>query len=306
MATMNEPYNRCLAPGDSCENKAIRAHSVQNASILERLQFNGHVIAPKLNLSFAEGPRVSFEKIGRNQATIFHGLCTDHDSQIFRPIEVNDLELSNPQHLFLLSYRAVLKEAHATIKSAHDTQTGYLAGIEAGLFPENACAPGKHAVEHMSLAYMTHEYKTRYDEVYVSQEWDLVKHYKRDLGVPPGVALNAMISMGRYSHETDSAAYATLNVFPVADTTILVVSFLNEHSRYFTRSIKKFLQSGPILRTLSYLILKKCSNFVLSPKLFNNFSDDQKKECLMHFERNIGDNTFEPKRPKLINIFECL
>jgi hypothetical protein len=306
MATLNKPYNRCLAPGESCENLAIRAHSIQNANILERLQVNGHVIAPKLDLNFAKGPRVSFEKVGRKQATTFHGLCTYHDAQIFQPIEANDLELTNPQHLFLLSYRAVLKEVHSTTKSARDTQTGYCAGIETGLYPNTLCAPGIHAGEHMMLAYMADEYKLRYDRVYLSQEWDLISHYKRDLCVAPGVALNTMISTGRYSHETDSVAYAILNIFPVADTTFLVVSFLNEHSKHFSRSIKKFLRSGPILQKLSYLILKRCSNFVLSPNLFDSFSDDQIRECLMHYERNMGDNTFEPKRSNLINIFECV
>jgi hypothetical protein len=38
----------CLAPGIGCEAEAIRAHSVQNATTIELLQRDGHVVAPKL------------------------------------------------------------------------------------------------------------------------------------------------------------------------------------------------------------------------------------------------------------------
>lgn len=303
METMKARHAMCLAPGLNCEADAIRAHSVQNATTLELLQRNGHVVAPKLNLSFANGPRMAFEEVGRHQATTFHGLCAEHDADVFRPIEQNELDLSDPHHLFLLSYRAVLKETHATAKSARDTQAGYQAGIENGLFPNEPCAPGMLAVEHISLAYMTHEHKSRYDAAYLAGAWDAVNHYRRDLMVPPGVAVNALLSTGRYSGATDSLAYATLNVFPMYGSTILLVSFLTEHTRDFSRSFKRFLNSGPILEKLSYLILKRCENFVLSPALYDSYSEDQKTECLMHFERNIGENEWEPRDPRLINIF---
>jgi hypothetical protein len=303
METMKTPHAMCLAPGCCCEAEAIRAHSVQNATTLELLQRNGKVVAPKLNLSFANGSRMAFEEVGRNQATTFRGLCAEHDAEVFRPIEQSALDLSNPQHLFLLSYRAVLREAHATAKSARDTQAGYRAGVKNGLFPSEPCAPGMLAVEHISLAYMTHEHKSRYDVAYVAGAWQAVHHYQRDLMVPPGVAVNALLSTGRWSGETDSLAYATLNILPINGSTILLASSLAEHSRDFARSFKRFLNSGYILEKLSYLILKRCENFVLSPVLYDTFSERQKVECLMHFERNIGDNDWEPRDLRLINLF---
>lgn len=303
MATMKSPHAMCLAPGVGCEAEAVRAHSVQNATILELLQRKGHVVAPKLNLSFNNSPHMTFEEVGRHQATTFHGLCAEHDAEIFRPIEQNDLDLANPEHLFLLSYRAVLKETHATAKSARDTQAGYQTGVKNGLFPGEPCAPGMLAVEHISLAYTTHEHKLRYDAAYLAGAWASVFHYQRDLGVPPCVAVNALLSTGRYSGATDSLAYATLNVLPINGSTVLLASFLAEHSRDFSRSFKRFLNSGPILEKLSYLILKRCENFVLSPAHYDSLSEDQKRECLMHFERNIGSNEWEPENLGLINIF---
>lgn len=303
MRTMKAAHSMCLSPGAICEEEAIRAHSVQNATTLELLQRRGHVVAPKLNLSFAKGPYMAFEEVGRNLATTFHGLCAKHDAEIFRPIEQSALDLTNAEHRFLLSYRAVLKEAHATVKAARDTQAGYLAGVENGLFPREPCEPGMLAVEHISLAYMTNEHKQRYDSAYLEKAWGAVEHYQRDLGVGPSVAVNALLSTGRYSSVTDSLAYATLNVFPFNGSTILLASFLAEHARDFSRSFKRFFNSGPILERLSYLILKRCENFVLSPDHFDSLSEEQRAECLKHFERNMGSNEWEPDNLRLINLF---
>src|SRR5689334_1962604 len=101
LGNMKVPLNVCLSPDGGCTEDAIRAHSVQNSRMLEALQESGHVIAPRLDLSVT-GARVSFERTGRNQATTFHGLCSAHDTALFSPIETQDIDLGNPQHLFLL------------------------------------------------------------------------------------------------------------------------------------------------------------------------------------------------------------
>lgn len=303
LATMKLPFRRCYYPEDACNCEAIRAHSVQNARMLELLQEEGHVITPKLDVSLHGGPRTSFERVGRNQATTFHGLCAEHDTAIFAPIENVAIDLDSEEHKFLLSYRAVIKEAHATSKAARDTQVGYQTGVESGLFPAESCAPGMLAVEHMSLAYMTHMHKVNYDAIYKSRRWDGLEHYVRDLGVPASLAVNSLLSTGHYSTHTDSLAYATLNVFPHNGTTMLVCSYLADHRRQFNRSFKRFIESGDPLRKLSYLVLKRCENFVLVPSLFAAFTTEQKEECLRFFERNIGGQEYEPENEGLIYLF---
>lgn len=302
LGKMKVPLNVCLSPDGSCTEDAIRAHSVQNSRMLEALQQSGHVIAPRLDLS-ATGARVSFQSVGRNQATTFHGLCSAHDTALFAPIETHDLNLNSAEHLFLLSYRAVLKEAHATRKSARDTQSGYQAGVQAGIFPNAPCPPGMLAVEHMSLAFLTHLHKEHYDGLYNSAQWDALEHFIVDLRTPPSLAVNSLLSTGSYSDATDSLAYATLNVFPLHETTYLVFSHLREHRRQFNRSFKRFLQSGEIKRKLSYLVLKRCENFVLSPKVYDAFSEAQVEQCVRFYHRNVGNQEREPEDPSLIYLF---
>src|SRR3972149_8263724 len=121
----NGKYLQCLEPKEACAQQSIRAHSIQNEVILELLQYDGHVVMPRLKLDQNFGPRVWFESVGRNKATTFTGLCTEHDTDIFAPIENASIDVENDLHLFLLAYRAVLRETHVTIEGAIKNQVAY-------------------------------------------------------------------------------------------------------------------------------------------------------------------------------------
>lgn len=297
------PHFRCYAPGDTCKGKPIRAHSVQNASILDSIQENGHVYVPRIQLTFDDA-KIAFNLVGRNLATTFHGLCNEHDTEIFRPIETNALDINSEEHLFLLAYRAVLKETHSTAKSAIDTQASYIAGVDEGLFPESICAPGMLAAEHMRLAYMVHMQKVRFDYVYTRNNYSDLKHYIFDLKSKPSLAANSFLSTGRFCLETDSLAFATLNILPLADTTYMIISCLNDHDSALRQSFLKFFRSGNLQENVSYLVLKRCENFALRPSTFDNFSEEKKAICQEFYFRNMGSQSYEPSNRKLLNLFQ--
>lgn len=120
----------CLEPEETCVQSSIRAHSIQNRQVLELLQQEGHVVMPRLQLDVNSGPKVRFESIGRNKATTFTGLCTQHDAKIFAPIEKNPIDVEDDSHLFLLAYRAVLKETHASMEAALRNQLAFQKKVE--------------------------------------------------------------------------------------------------------------------------------------------------------------------------------
>src|SRR5580765_5050240 len=108
----------CLAPGMACPFPAIRSHSLQNSQVLDLLARDGHVKALTRRIEAGTGPVFFFDDIGRNRATTFTGFCSEHDSSIFRPIEINTFQPSASEHLFLAAYRAVAKELHAMMEGA--------------------------------------------------------------------------------------------------------------------------------------------------------------------------------------------
>lgn len=100
---------QCLHPDkDSCSEKIIGAHSIQNKKILKKISTNGDVYMP---CPKPENPFALISKYGRKQATVFTGFCGYHDKTIFQPIEDNLFDKSI-EHIFLYTYRCFAIEYH--------------------------------------------------------------------------------------------------------------------------------------------------------------------------------------------------
>ena len=169
--------NRCHEPEAICTQKAIRAHSIPSGSVLSRLSRDGHVVMPRLLHDYPAPPKRLFKRIGRNQATTFTGLCAKHDNAIFHPIDDNTPDINSDRDLFLLAYRATLREYHVTLQSAIRFQSMYQERLEVGLSSENEpCRAGLLATSHTINAYETYEYKRLLDGYYLSIQWSRMKH----------------------------------------------------------------------------------------------------------------------------------
>jgi len=302
MAQLSKNWHICLWPLEDCSKKAIRAHSIQNNVVLERLCENGHVVMPKLSISLEKPPKVEFQFIGRNKATTFTGLCSEHDSAMFTEIELNEIDLDSPLHCFLLAYRALLKETHSCRKAARDTQLNYLAGVSNGVYPDGPHPAGEGAIELIIAAYNLDKPKIIFDESYASSKYQNICHEALYLDIEPSVAVNSMFSTDILSDTTDSLVYLTLNVFPTAvGRTAVLFSYVAEHADEAARYLDKMkaLEGQPLLLELSRLILRKCENFAVSPKIYHSYSDSQEKKMLDFYIRNSNGQEYESNDPKI-------
>lgn len=105
---------QCLHPRkDECDEKIIKAHSIQNNRILKRISSNGEVYMPisKNNL-----PVVTIDKYGRRVASVFTGFCKKHDKTLFQAIEDRDF-VNSEEQLFLYTYRTFAYEYHRKMES---------------------------------------------------------------------------------------------------------------------------------------------------------------------------------------------
>jgi hypothetical protein len=127
----NWRFGRCLEPTLTCGAKAIRAHSIQNARVFDLLSVKGHVTMFKLNVA-TDGPEVVLRRVGRHEASTFPGFCASHDTSIFKALDTKPLNLENPEQLFLLAYRSVCRELHATMEAASKIQSAYLDRVDKG------------------------------------------------------------------------------------------------------------------------------------------------------------------------------
>src|SRR5262249_37593217 len=144
--------------------------------------------------------------------------------QIFRTIETNSFCPTDFEHLFLIAYRAVLRELHVAMEAVSKTQSGYLKRVELGLDSRDEPGPaGMFAVEHIMKAYLMYLYKNRFDEAYLARQYDRILHDVIKINhLGPTVAVSSLFSVDGISRENDWVR-ATLNIFPIDENESLAV-----------------------------------------------------------------------------------
>lgn len=195
--TWAAPFGRCLMPPGTCNKGPVRAHSLQRQGPVRLLSIDGHVIMLCQHIYADAPPRISFERVGLRKATVFTGLCRDHDASLFRPIETDVLDLGNPEHLFLLAYRAVLRETHVCIEAATRLQSVYLKKVSLGLADaNNPTRADLFVVQRLILGYETWLYKTLIDEAFQNRDFTELQHDIIDLGqTEPCIAVSSLFSL---------------------------------------------------------------------------------------------------------------
>lgn len=282
----------------NCENNSIRAHSIQNARYLELLSRDGHVI--HLTRRMEEGgPVIEFDSVGRNRASTFAGLCSQHDQRLFRTIDTREVDLDNPEHLFLLAYRAALRELHASCEAAAKIQASYLERVRAGIDPEGEPSPaGLYATQRLIVAYETHLYKTTFDEALQRKAFEEVVHdVIRTKQTAPSIAAAAMFSLDDVEVD-DDVARVCLTILPLtSESTAVIFSYLRRDAGAARASLARILGSTGYyqLYEVSREVLNSCENFVISPDLFESWSADKRQAIRSYFVRTLfrGDKTVE-------------
>lgn len=301
------PFRCCLWPsGPQCTSRAIKAHSIQNAQVLDLLCEDDHVIMFHPEMDIDTGPSVIFMLIGRNKATTFTGLCDTHDAQLFRPIDTAHFDPRTPEQPFLLAYRAVLRELHSKMKAAIDVQTQYASGVKDGRFDPNvADAPQLKATSAMFEAWSFYRYKCHYDEIYLSGDFSRLGHsieYVDDL--LPSIAVSSVYSYidnMKLREDRLDPKCIVLNVFPYQTGYCVLFSYIPTHKGMFAPHLSEiFSAPKPYkLYLLSKLVLMHCENLVLSPAFLRQTSPDNQDIILSFFARNIGIEKVDADNPAL-------
>lgn len=287
-------FSRCLASGVSCEEPAIRAHSIQNARYLDLLAEDGHVIAFSRRFDVDKGLSIDYTRVGRNRATTFEGLCTSHDNELFSAIEVGELDLESSQHKFLLAYRATIREFHATCDAVCKVQGAYVKRVELGIDPKDEPSPsGMFAVERMIISHETYLYKLLFDEAYASRNFDAVTHDVLPLDVEqPTIGLSSLFSLDGVLRG-DSTVRVCASVLPISpQSTVVVLSYLSDDAPLARAHLSRVLDSEGYHQRyeLSKLFLNSCDNFVIAPSYFRLWTSEKRDAVREFFSRTILDN----------------
>lgn len=305
-------YQRCLDPTMQCPGKPIRAHSVQNATALSFIENNNHVYQMRLKFS-EEIPSVQLELVGRNTASTFKGLCSKHDNEIFAPIDNHALDEQCQEQLFLIAYRSVTREVHATLEGAMKIQSAYLKQVDRGeVSRDQPSAVGMEALSHMLKAWAAWKYRFKYfDRPLIDRDFRTVRHVTFALeGKAPVLACSSFFSLD-FKPWGEPFAALIVNIIPTSsDRTLVIFSFAARHRSKATRHISQIVRAtgGRKEYELSCLILDRAENFFLSPYAVDSWSDEKRSEIIAAFAHDIlGRNPLSNDplvRTTRLNLFE--
>lgn len=284
-------FGRCLEPTMQCDQPAIRAHSIQNRQTITLLEQDNHVFAWQPRFS-QDGPDIALRRIGRNDASTFAGFCNQHDTELFKPLDTKPLDIADREQLFLLAYRAITCELHAITTGAVQLQSLYTARVERGAdSPDSSSPAGQKAVEQMLLSWATWRYRNSYyDEPLLRGSFDGVEHDIVDLvDQAPCLAASSFITVRDAPLKEDLVGVA-INVLPVSSTrTIAAFSYANKDRGSVRAALDRVLGStGDVQKyELSKLVLSRISNVLISPRHFDQWSEERRKKIADAFVRTV-------------------
>lgn len=305
--SISQGFSKCFFPTQpACKKPAIKAHSIQNQGVLRELAEDGHVIILQVTQDLDDAPQVEFKRVGRNKATTFSGLCNEHDTSLFRPIDCQPFDINKEEHLFLLSYRSVLRELHAQCCTAKMVQEIYTKGIKLGHFDENDDNDFMmSATIGLVEAWSFHNYSCIWAEAYVSHDFERIKH--RVMTIPSMKATFAVSSVYSIVDNMEVAENRTVpdciafNVFPHEDKVVAVWSYPDiQHESFATYLDGLFLTNNEYRKyMLSRLVLRHCENFVLAPSFYESLSDQQIESIKRYYLINVPVGTVDYEEENL-------
>ena len=148
--------------------------------------------------------------------------------------------------LFLLAYRSVTRELHATMEAAVKIQGAYQDRVGRGLDDGSSPSPaGMQAVTQIMTSFKTYQYRhCFFDRLLIKREYDQIHHVVINMEKqPPVVAASCLFSLDEVKVE-DDCARVILNVFPLStDRTVAVFSFVGRDEVKAKQALDRVLSS---------------------------------------------------------------
>lgn len=279
-------YDRCLYYSLDCEKDAIHAHSIQNGNVLDLLQKDNHVIVPQPRFDPKSPPSFEFGLIGRNKASTFTGLCSEHDTELFKLADTLPIDISNKKQLDQHAYRSVMKEMHTCLHESSHFFALEVANIKGGITKPNARNPaGEMAIVYSDKSWRVLRYRTKNFDIPILEGKDPpVEHRIIELeDQTPTVAVSSLFGVG--NEQNGDIVGVMLTVLPVSVTkTIAIISYATTQADAVKRALPHlFDANSDKKKALSDTILQRVENLTLSPTFYDAWSEEKKKAVVKYF-----------------------
>ncbi|MGO9119427.1 MAG: hypothetical protein ACLQPD_17690 [Desulfomonilaceae bacterium] len=266
---------------------------------------DGKVLQLKSHMTFDEPPKSIIQPVGIGQASIFRALCNVHDRIMFEPIEKFPMDLNNFEQLFLIGYRAFLRDYYAKLCEVNWSQMewDYL-----GNDPRTNPYARELAREHVKIVKFSlnrlEPLKEEFEQSYLNKSWaHNFSFLAVELTGPPTIAVSSAFTP-YYDFEQRQVNEMVLgslrpmnvmaiNVLPYNENILVTIcvskSYLPEIMTIWTRL--KYGSGSTLELDLSDLILRYCDNFVISKTFWKSLPRKRRASIQQFFNATVHDKT---------------
>jgi hypothetical protein len=275
---------------EECSEEVIKAHSIQDNRILNRICEDNHVLHIKQIIQNRES-KAEFQRISHLKASTFFGFCNFHDTKIFEPIEKTEYVGEHVQN-FLLAFRALVMGYHNKRRTLKNIQN---------IFKNKpSLMKKKQMVDLYRVTFLEVE---DYEEIYngfkhnyLKDDFKGLKTIYRQLNFEIKFAtcsafaiykdLKGKEIVNKYRVRDEKVALVYLNVYPIQGKTNVIFSYqVSDESLYgeYFNQIEN-LTNKEYMEYLNYLIIEMTENIFFNPSMISSLSDKEKSSILESFQ----------------------
>ncbi len=272
----------CLHEGSDCKGKIIKSHSIQNNKILSKLAVDGHVYCVGYEADSFAG--IDLKKRGRNDATTSTCFCQQHDTEIFKNIELKNYEYSDEQN-FLYAYRAFSKAYYDKLEELATEQCLFESGhkhyIESGQIDRlRGTILGIRDNEEMKAIFnsaLDHNNYATVETVTATLDYEI--KFATSFMCPLSYDLKGNLINDIYSLD-DSMKNMFVNIFPEKGNTYIIIGWLKIDSNAFEHFKEQFSElqkdKAKLINALNNMVACLSDNFAISPELIDSWDKGTK------------------------------
>jgi hypothetical protein len=266
------------------------------SGLLDLLQQENHVIIPKPKFDPKSGPSYELGSIGRNNALTFTGLCSEHDTELFKLADTLALDTSTTKQLEQHAYRTIMKELHTCIEEGARFFKLDADNVKAGITKPGEGGAAQMAAHFADRSWRLFWYRSQnFDTPLLKGETLPIEHRIITLeGQKPTLAVSSFFGAG--SEENGDIIGVMMSVIPEAEKTTAILSYATAQKGAIKKAIPDlFDDKTGQKKALSHTILQRVENFTLSPAFYNGWSDDKKKKVIEYFNKLAMTGEAPPK-----------
>jgi hypothetical protein len=299
-----DKINICFHP--NCIEKSINSHILQKNGILSSIAEEGHVTEMHIN-KFKENPH-SFRKIGINKAFSFNCFCQDHDSELFKTIEIEEINFSSYRNLLLFTLRTVYNEKFRKLVNVNM----YECLIENHSdFYHIDSLKGQLSQEKLGVTDLQKTEDTIWKDLDTGSESYIFKVReisKKDMCLSAFYNYETSIELQRYifKHHKDKEDVIDIfiNLFPHKSKSIFMMAYKKENKFAVKAYVNEFFTENEkrLERKITNLMMFQCETWVVSNKFYSK--KIEKNEEAFSFAAWFSSRNMNERKFFDLNIFQ--